>query len=231
MRRILLILGGLALIAILIVGAGWAYLTITGGSGEASQAISAPELEPAASSAAVYRIIPEASEVRFLIDEVLRGEPFTAVGVTNQVAGDIAVDLANPANTEVGTVRINVRTLETDAGNRNRALRSFILRSAEAEFEFAEFQPTELTGLPDSVTVGEPFDFQIVGDLTVTGVTNSVTFDATATLREDNRLTGQAAATVLYPDFNLTIPSAPFVASVEDEVRLEIDFVAEAVVE
>jgi polyisoprenoid-binding protein YceI len=73
------------------------------------------------------------------------------------------------------------------------------------------------------------FNFQIVGDLTVAGTTQSVTFDTTATLDSSDQLTGQAIATVLYPDFNLTIPSVPFVAGVDEDVRLEINFVAQAV--
>jgi polyisoprenoid-binding protein YceI len=230
MRRIitgLVILGGLA--ALFAVG-GWAYLNVTSGSGEASEAISAPELTPAAvSGATVYRIVPEESEVRFIIDEVLRGAPYTVVGATSEVAGDIAVDTANPANTEVGTIRVNARTLTTDSDQRNRALRSFILKSAESAYEFIEFQPTAIEGLPQSVTVGEAFSFQIVGNLTVAGTTQSVTFDTTAMLDADSQLTGQAVTTVLYPDFNLTIPSVPFVAGVDEDVRLEIDFVAQAV--
>ena len=39
-------------------------------------------------------------------------------------------------------------------------------------------------------------------------------------------LVGQAVTTVLYPDFNLSIPSAPLVAGVDEDVRLELDFTA-----
>ena len=230
MKRFIMVIVALALIGGTLAVSAFVMLNLTAGTGEASETISAPELE-STGEATVYRIVPEESEVRFRIDEVLRGADYTAVGITNEVAGDIAIDLTNPANSELGLVRINVRTLETDAGNRNQALRSFILKSAQDEYEFAEFQPTELVGLPETVSVGEPFSFQIVGDLTVTGVTNPVTFDAMVTLDADNRLSGQAVTTVLYPDFNLTIPSAPFVASVDEDVQLEIDFVAEAVSE
>ena len=230
MKRVIIVLVALLIMGGTLAAGAFVMLNITAGTGEASEDISAPELE-SEGEATVYRIIPESSEVRFLIDEVLRGSDFTAVGITNDVAGDIAIDLNNPANTELGLIRVNVRTLETDSSNRNRALRSFILKSAQDEFEFAEFQPTELVNLPDSVSVGDSFSFQILGDLTISGVTNPVTFDATVTLDSENQLSGQAVTTVLYPDFDLTIPNAPFVASVDDDVRLEIDFVAEAVTE
>lgn len=230
MRRIITGLAILVGLAAVIGISGWAYLNLTSGSGEASEAISAPELTPAETAGAtIYRIVPEASEVRFVIDEVLRGSPYTVVGTTSEVAGDIAVDTSTPANTEVGTIRVNARTLTTDSDQRNRALRSFILKSAEDAYEFVEFQPTAIEGLPESVTEGEAFTFQIIGDLTIAGTTQSVTFDTTATLDSSDQLTGQAVATVLYPDFNLTIPSVPFVAGVDEDVRLEIDFVARTV--
>ena len=230
MRKIMIGLAILVGLAAVVGIGGWAVFNMSAGTGEASEAISAPELTPAETAGAtVYRIVPEESEVRFVIDEVLRGSPYTVVGTTSEVAGDIAVDTTSPANTEVGTIRINARTLTTDSDQRNRALRSFILKSAEDAYEFVEFQPTTIEGLPESVTEGESFTFQIVGDLTVAGTTQTVTFDTTATLDSSDQLTGQAVATVMYPDFNLTIPSVPFVAGVDEDVRLEIDFVAQVV--
>jgi polyisoprenoid-binding protein YceI len=65
-----------------------------------------------------------------------------------------------------------------------------------------------------------------MGDLTVRDVTQSVVFDTTVTISDDNRLTGQAVTTVMREDFGLTIPNVPSVVSVEEEVRLELDFVA-----
>ncbi|MBZ0301706.1 MAG: YceI family protein [Anaerolineae bacterium] len=230
MKRVMIGLVAVGVLGIVLLIGGWVYLNMTAGTGEASAAISAPELTPAAAAeVTVFRIVPEESEVRFVIDEVLRGSPYTVIGTTDQVAGDLAVDLANPAHSEVGTIRVNVRTLETDDRNRTRALRSFILKSAEDAYEFAEFQPTAIAGLPESVTAGEPFMFQISGDLTVAGTTNPVTFETTATLDDASRLSGQAVATVQYPDFKLTIPNVPFVAGVNEDVRLELDFVAQAV--
>lgn len=175
---------------------------------------------------ALFRIVPEQSEVRFNIDEVLRGQPITVVGRTNQVAGDIIVDFASPQLTQVGTVRVNVRTLTTPEEFRNQALRARILQSAQAQYEFSEFVPSALSGLPLSVAVGDTFTFQITGDLTVRDVTNTVTFDATVTVVSEDRIEGLAQVTVLYRDFNLRIPDVSFVTGISDEVLLEIQFVA-----
>jgi len=57
-------------------------------------------------------------------------------------------------------------------------------------------------------------------------VTREVTFDVTLTPVSETRLEGTATSTIRYADFGLSIPRVPSVASVADEVRLEIDFVA-----
>lgn len=179
----------------------------------------------------LFRIVPERSQVRFLIDELLFGAPNTVVGQTNQVAGDIIADLGNPPSSQVGEIRINARSLATDNEFRNRALRNQILQSARDEFEFIRFVPTALEGLPEGVTVGEPFSFRITGDLTIRDITQPVTFEATVTLASETRLEGTATATVQRGAFELTIPNVPGVADVSEDVGLEIDFVAEAVQE
>jgi len=45
---------------------------------------------------------------------------------------------------------------------------------------------------------------------------------------DDATLQGAGTATIRYADFGISIPSVPFVAGVQDDVRLEIDFTAEA---
>lgn len=243
MRRLLKIILGLALVAVLALvvlaavivvregpeGLGDAVnaliLFIQGDQEAASGPVTAPGLE-AEAEARVFSIVQDESEVRFLIDEVLRGADFTVVGVTDQVAGDISVNAADPAASSIGLIRINARTLATDNGNRNRALRTFILKSAEDEFEFAEFETRELAGLPESVTVGEPFDLQILGELRIAGALQELTFDASITLETEERLSGTARSSLRHADLGLTIPDVPFVSSVDEEVRLEIDFVA-----
>jgi polyisoprenoid-binding protein YceI len=224
------IIGAVLLIVVLIAAGGVALLTLTGGSGEPSQQAAdvAPALENESTVGRTqYRIEPSGTTARFAIDEVLNGEDVTAVGTTNEVGGDFIVDFNTPSESEVGTIVVNARTLETDNFFRNRALRSFILQSANDEYEFIRFEPTALSGLPDeSVEPGDALEFQITGDLTIVETTNEVTFDASVTVEEDGVLVGTASTTVLYPDFNLTIPNAPGVASVEDEVRLELEFTA-----
>lgn len=218
----------IVVIALLIV-AGLAYIFISGGSGEASQEISAPTLaaDEASGEATTFTIVPEESEVRFSLDEVLNGSPFRVVGTTNQVAGQISVNFADPELSEVGIIRINVRTLATDSELRNRAIRGQILQSAEDEFEFAQFEPTRLENFdPTEITMGAPINFEIVGNLTVRNITHEERFAALVTPVSETRLEGTVAATVSRATYELQIPNVPNVADVSDSVLLELDFVA-----
>ncbi|MDE2991427.1 MAG: YceI family protein [Chloroflexota bacterium] len=180
-------------------------------------------------SAVLYRIVPEESEVRFEIDEILRGAPTLVVGTTNQVAGDFIIDFADLAASQLGTMRINVRTLRTDEERRDRAIRSRILESASDQYEFTTFEPVRLNGLPGSIELGQIVVFQIVGNLAIRDITREVTFLAELTVVSPDRVEGTAVTTILREDYSLTIPNVPFVASVDEDVLLAITFVAVAV--
>jgi polyisoprenoid-binding protein YceI len=178
--------------------------------------------DSAADGSSLYAIESGASQATFTIDEVLRGSPKTVVGTTDQVSGQIVFDPSDPDSLQIGTILIDARTLQTDDSSRNRALNNQILSTDN--YEYISLTPTSLSGLPSQVTVGQPFTFQLVGDLTIKDTTKPVTFDVTATLDADGNLTGAATSTVNYSDWGIAIPSVPFVASVEDEVVLGLNF-------
>ncbi len=201
---------------------------------EASAEAAAPEAAPAEQSAApaagaiTFQITPGAAEARFLIDEVLMGQDKTVGGVTQQVSGDITVDPADPAAAQVGEIRIDARDLTTDDDRRTNQLRRNILKSGQDQYQYITFRPTSIAGMPAAVTVGEAFTFQVTGDLTIIDTTLPVTFDMTVTPVSTSSLQGSGAATVRHADFGISIPSVPMVAGVNENVRLEIDFIAEA---
>jgi len=149
------------------------------------------------------------------------------VGATDQVAGQLAVDADDLSNTQVGVIQVNARTLATDNDFRNRAIKNRILLTDD--YEFVTFAPTEVIGLPEAGAVGETYTFQVAGDLTITDVTKQVTFDVTTTPTGETRIEGTATTAFPYTDFELFIPDAPAVDTVDDEVRLELEFVAEAI--
>lgn len=228
---------GLAGCLILIVGAGCGS---TPSAGLATSEPTAPVAEtpiaateetgkePAAEDGSgTFYLIPEETEARFVIDEILAGELTSVVGATNAVEGSFVPDFDTPSNTTVDLVRVDMSQLLTDNGFRNNAIHSAILQTGNDAFRYAEFETTALTGLPEKVEIGQPFDFQITGNLGIHGVTKEVTFDATATAVSETRLEGIASMKTLYSDFGVSIlRMPPQVASVADEVILEIEFAA-----
>jgi polyisoprenoid-binding protein YceI len=204
-------------------------------SGDSDEASSEPQAEDTVGEAeegaadlpqgvVVFTIVQEQSEVRFTLDELLRGNPKTVVGKTNQVAGEIAIDVENPANSQVGTILVNARTLVTDNDFRNRAINNEILDTGK--FEFISFTPTGITNFPENPQIGDELSFQITGDLTIRDVTHQVTFDAIVVVNSETTLTGYASTEVARADYDLEIPEVPSVADVDEEVLLEIDFTA-----
>ena len=176
-----------------------------------------------------FKIVSAESMASFTLEEDLRGLRTTVIGSTSEVGGSIMVDLANPSASSIGAIVINARTLETDNSFRNRALRSQILKSAQAEYEFIVFEPRELSNWSaDSIALGDIVNVDVSGDLTVAGVTRSVTFAATVTLESETEISGSASVNLLHSDFGLVIPDVPSVANITDDVTLSLEFVARA---
>lgn len=219
---------GILMAAVLIGGfIAYEYLKPTAA---ASGPIEAIAIAPAATSRAgapvVFEIDQTASRARYVIDEVLRGSPVTVVGTTDQVAGQVALDLADLGSAQLGPIQINARTLATDSSQRDRAVQNQVLLTDQ--HEYITFTPATLVGQPATLAVGEAAAFQIVGDLTLRGATHPATFDVTLTPLTADRLAGSATATIRFPDWGIAIPSVPMVTGVSDEVRLELAFEASA---
>jgi len=168
--------------------------------------------------------VAEDSEARFSIDELLFGQPKTVIGTTNAITGEITVDAANPSASVIGPIQVEAGTFVTDNDRRNGAIRRFILQSNQ--YQFVTFSSTELSGMPDSVAVGDDIEFEVTGELTVRDVTNPVLFIVTLQVVSETELRGSAATIVVRDDFDLTIPQVPNVANVGEEFIVEFDFVA-----
>lgn len=174
----------------------------------------------------IFEILPGESVARFEIDEVLRGAPKTVVGTTDQVSGQIAVSPDDPSSSQVGTILVNARTLATDSDFRDRAIKNHILMTDA--HEYVTFVPTEVVGMSATPGLGDSVEFQIVGDLTIAGVTRPATFDVSVTVVDETRIEGLASMTLRYADYGLTIPASRSVDAVEDDLILALDFVAAA---
>lgn len=192
----------------------------------ATTAAAAPAATTVAATAPapLFEIDQSASKAKFIIDEILNGSPKTVIGETSQVAGQIAADLKDIDAAKVGAIRVNARTLTTDAQSRNRMLQNQILQTEQ--HEFITFTPTRMVGLPETAAVGQAITFKMIGNLSIKGQEREATFDVTMTPTAENRLEGTAKTTIKYADWGVSVPKVPSVAGVSDDLGLELNFVA-----
>ena len=191
----------------------------------AAPAASAPAVSaPASGSATTYKIDPAQSEAHYEVAETFfQGNRLNlAIGRTKGVAGDVLVDFANPANSQIGTIVIDVSQLTSDEGRRDNYIRNNGLQSSK--YPQATFKPTKVEGLPASVKPGDQLTLKVTGDLTVKQTTTPVTFDVTLTAGQD-KVTGTAAAEILLSDFGAG-PIQLAMLQTEDKAKLVFEFVA-----
>jgi polyisoprenoid-binding protein YceI len=180
-----------------------------------------------AGGAQVYTIDPAQSVALYKVGEIFinRNNTFNlAIGATNAAQGQITLNAADPAQTHVGTITIDISTLASDSSRRDNMIRQNWLESSK--FPIVTFTPTELRGLPNAYTPGTELTFEIVGDMLVRDTTRPVTFAVTATLSADNVLTGLATTTIKMSDFNFSAPDIAGILKADDEAALEFRFVA-----
>jgi polyisoprenoid-binding protein YceI len=225
-----LVVGLAAISAVVIVVAIVASIYIFGAGGKtttASGTVTVPTLAPT-DGATLFTIDSSSSKATFTIDEVLFGNPNTVVGETDKVAGQILINAQDPSKSQVGEIKIDVSTLVTDNDLRNRTLQGRILETDTPANQYATFVAKSITGLPESIAVGQQVSFKITGDLTIHQVTKTVTFDATVKAVSDKQITGTASTTVKYSDFGISVPDVPSVTGLGDTVKLALDFTANA---
>ncbi|HTH05119.1 MAG TPA: YceI family protein [Ilumatobacteraceae bacterium] len=146
-------------------------------------------------------VATDSSQVGYRVQEVLFGVDTTAVGRTNQVQGTLTVD-----GTQVTGVdfTVDVASIQSDESRRDSQFRGRVM-SAD-QFPTATFVLTQPIELGVTPTDGAEVTTQATGDLTLRGVTNSVTFDVTA--KQENGLIGvQGSIPVVFNDYGISNPS------------------------
>ena len=187
-----------------------------------------PAAAPAPAAAQVYRIDATQSKASYTVSETfLDGNRIVdAVGVTSAVAGDILIDRTTPANSQVGEIVVDISQLTSDSNRRDNAIRRQWLESAK--YPLATFSNAVISELPAELREGTPFSFKITGDMKLHDTTQPMTWDVTMTLQGDG-LTGTATTVFKMSSFNVDPPDIAGVLTVEDDVALTLDIVANAV--
>jgi polyisoprenoid-binding protein YceI len=194
----------------LIVGEADAAPTVTA----APSASSTPDASGEASDLSGTWTVADGSFAGYRVDEVLNGTDVTVTGRTTEVTGTLTVD---GLSLTAASFEVDVASIETDSGNRDEYFRTNAMRVDE--FPTATFVLTEPVTVSAAPVVGEVQAVQATGELTLAGVTKTVTVELQAVL---NGETGQVAGAIpiTFADYGVEAPNLGFV-SVEPSGSVE----------
>ena len=193
---------------------------------------------PAATPAAtvVVTTAPQANAITWTVDAASKAtvrvrEQLVRLPAPNDaiitIGGAQGSFTLNPDGTFASGSKISVdmTTVTTDDRQRTDTIRRDPLEVTR--FRTSELLPKSTTGLTLPLVRSGDFTFRLTGDLTLHGVTRSVTFDVKAT-RSNGKLTATATASPSWKfgDFGMDAPSSFSVLSIVDEIRMEFALIA-----
>lgn len=165
----------------------------------------------------------EDSEARYRVREQLAGFdlPNDAVGATKELSGTLTLGPDESVIPEESEFRIQLTSLATDSERRDGYVRR---RTLEVEdHPEAVLVPTGLVGLPSPLPQAGEVTFQLEGDLSLHGATHPTTWEVTAQFTA-NSITGLATTSFTFDTFGIAVPQVARVLSVDDNIRLELEF-------
>jgi len=168
-------------------------------------------------------LAPSGNEARWRVRERLASFDFPndAVGATHDIGGAIVLGADGQPDSTASQITVNLTTLQSDRSMRDNFIKHRTLETDR--YPTAVLVPTRFlrmrTPMPDTGTV----TFEIVGNLTVHGVTKLTTWLVTA-VGKDGGFSGTALTRVTFEDFNMAQPRVPILLSIEDEINLEFQF-------
>jgi polyisoprenoid-binding protein YceI len=156
--------------------------------------------------------ISDGSAAGYRVDEVLNGQDVTVVGRTTDVTGTVTVD-----GTEVSAadVEVDMTTITTDSSNRDDQFLSILSTDEFPTATFSLTSPMDVSAISDGVAAVEG-----TGDLTIAGVTQSVTVSFEAQSTADG-VEVSGTVPVAFSDYGIEAPDLGFV-KVEDSGTVEM---------
>ena len=176
-----------------------------------------------AAAAVRYVTAPTGNAARYRIREQLVGLdlPNDAVGETSGVTGTIAADAKGNIIVSESRFTVDVSTLKSDKDRRDNFVRRRVLET-EANPRVT-FVPKSVKGVTLPLPTSGRRSFEIAGDLTVKGKTRPAVWKVDAQFAGD-RVTGAATTSFTFADYGIDQPRVPVVLSVDETIKLELDF-------
>jgi polyisoprenoid-binding protein YceI len=229
---------GLLLVAIVAAAAGWWFFVREDNQlATSAPAIPSDLVEAAArptgaaptGNVLTFRVIPDRSEAAYFADETLAsiGVPSTAKGATTEIEGEFHLTPDGLALAEGATSRFTVQlgNLVSGEGRRDNRVREAL---EVGRYPAATFTVTSVSGYDPEIAAGDEQSLALTGTLDLHGVQREVTWDVLAR-REGDVFTALATLNFLYSDFNIPVLNIGGFVSVQEDVTLQVQLVAQAV--
>jgi len=197
--------------------------TIANANTQGSRAAAASQTKSSNVAGLRFAVAPFGNEVRYRIrEQLVRVElPNDAIGETADITGGIAVTTDGTIIPEESRFVVGIGSLKSDRDRRDGFVRRNVLKADQ--YPTVEFAPTEFRGLPKTLPTSGSHTFDVIGNLTVRGVTRPTTWHVKAEAKA-GQVTGAASTAFTFKDFNIEQPRVPIVLSVADTIKLEYDF-------
>lgn len=149
-------------------------------------------------------------------EELVRVGVTTAVGRTTAVSGEVVI---NGDDVEAASITADLTQLESDSDMRDGQLRRQAIETDA--YPTATFVLTSAVTLPADAAAGAAFATMLTGELTLHGVTRTVSIPVEAQLSDTNLIV-VGSIDIVFADYNIEKPSGSSVVSIEDHGILEI---------
>jgi polyisoprenoid-binding protein YceI len=212
-------------------GVGVAYLVVFAGSSPQKLALSSPTPTVSSSSTATASAgigagtwtVAAGSVAGYRVREQLASlsAPSDAVGRTSSISGSVTISQSGTTYTvAAATVTVNVNTLTSDRSMRDQRIHRMGLESDR--YPTASFVLTTPMILPAEATSGQAVSVSATGQLTIHGVTRTVTIPMQA---RSNGTQVEIAGSITFPfsQFGMTPPSIGGFVTVQDNATMEFD--------
>lgn len=165
------------------------------------------------------------SKATYEINEELQGKPVRVVGNNQNLEGGIVID-SKTKNIIKGTILLDANGFVTDIAKRDENVKALVLKSNEDLNKYITFTTTKIEGLPITLENDVEYTAKVTGDLTISGTTKEVPFDATIKYDLDGTLNVHGKSQIAYEEFGVKVPDLPFLSNVSKVVDLHVALVA-----
>ena len=178
---------------------------------------------PATGGTIHYAIVADGTSADYRVREQLvrLTTPSDAVGKTSKVTGSLVLGSDGQVKADQSKFAVDLTSLQSDSSMRDGYIGRGTLNLAS--FPTAVFVPTSFQSLPAPLPTDGSQSFQMVGNLTLHGVTKPATWTVKSAVSGGD-VTGTATTAFTFEDFGMTPPKSMAILSVVDSVTLELTF-------